>query len=81
MRRDKSIRPCSSGQLVPFTYCSSDAGLVMLPRRPYILALMTKFDPQQDDRRLVDLIRTIHAALVRLDQSNELGHAVYSYGV
>ncbi len=56
----------------------SDAGLVTLARRPYVLSFMTKYDPAPDDCAAVALLRDLHGVLKFRDDSNELGHAIYS---
>ena len=57
-----------------------DVGLVYLPRRPYIVAAMTKYAtvPEPDlSRALVDLFRLIHAGMDTLDRSNQSGRTVW----
>ncbi len=57
-----------------------DIGLVHLPRRPYIIAAMTKYAtlPAPDlSRALVDLFRLVHAGMDTLDRSNQAGRTVW----
>lgn len=57
-----------------------DAGLVTLPRRPYAVAIMTKYtlcDDVAHETFLVDVGRTVHATMAMLDKSNRYGRAVY----
>ena len=60
---------------VPGAWC--DAGLVLLPRRPYAVALMTAYDHSQDEAPAVAILRAIHADFDLLDRSNVVGHTVY----
>lgn len=57
-----------------------DAGLVSLPRRPYALAVMTKY-AQCNDRQVEDFIaqvtETIHSAMAVWDRSNGYGRIVH----
>lgn len=58
-----------------------DAGLVYLPRRPYTVAIMTKYalcDPEQQQRFVVDCAQTIQQTMAVLDQSNRYGRGVYT---
>jgi beta-lactamase class A len=58
-----------------------DAGLVYLPRRPYTVAIMTKYalcDTETQQRFVVDCARTIHETMALLDQSNRYGRSVYT---
>lgn len=57
-----------------------DAGLVYLPRRPYTVAIMTKYalcDTETQQRFVVDCAHTIHATMALLDKSNRYGRSVY----
>ena len=57
-----------------------DIGLVHLPRRPYIIAAMTKYAtlPEPDlSRALVNLFRLIHTGMDTLDRSNSAGRTVW----
>lgn len=57
-----------------------DAGIVYLPRRPYAVAVMSKYaacDDQEHEQRLIALARTIHHWMGLLDRSNRYGRAVY----
>lgn len=57
-----------------------DAGLVYLARRPYTVALMTKYalcDTETQQRFLVDCAHTIHTTMAILDKSNRYGRTVY----
>jgi len=57
-----------------------DAGLVSLPRRPYALAVMTKY-AQCSDRQVEDFIaqvtETVHRAMAVWNRSNGYGRIVY----
>lgn len=60
-----------------------DAALVELPRRPYLVALMTKHgmvNPLAQEQFLFTLAQTIHSHLVNLDGSNRYGRLVYPVG-
>lgn len=60
-----------------------DAALVELPRRSYLVALMTKHgmvSPLTQEQFLFTLAQTIHAHLVNLDGSNRYGRLVYPAG-
>jgi beta-lactamase class A len=60
-----------------------DAALVELPRRPYLVALMTKHgmvSPLAQEQFLFTLAQTIHSHLVNLDASNRYGRLVYPTG-
>ncbi|MFN8446098.1 MAG: serine hydrolase [Caldilineaceae bacterium] len=57
-----------------------DAGLVYLPRRPYILAIMTKHgmcDKLEQEAFIVNCTRIIHETMASLDRSNQFGRSVY----
>lgn len=57
-----------------------DAALVSLPRRPYALAVMTKY-AQCGEREVEEFIarvtETVHSALAVWDRSNDFGRTVY----
>lgn len=58
-----------------------DAALVYLPRRPYAVALMTKYgmvSAREQEQFLFTLAATIHEYMVMLDQSNHYGRMVYA---
>jgi beta-lactamase class A len=60
-----------------------DAALVALPRRPYLVALMTKHglvSAREQEQFLFTLAATIHNHLVNLDTSNRYGRVVYPPG-
>ncbi|MCE7985705.1 MAG: hypothetical protein DYG89_31390 [Caldilinea sp. CFX5] len=60
-----------------------DAALVELPRRPYLVALMTKHgmvSALEQEQFLFILARAIHTHLVNLDGSNRYGRLVYPAG-
>lgn len=60
-----------------------DAALVDLPRRPYLVALMTKHSlvgALEQEQFLFTLAQTIHTHLVNLDGSNRYGRLVYPVG-
>lgn len=57
-----------------------DAGLVYLARRPYIVAIMTKYgmcDKLEQEAFIVNCTRTIHETMASLDRSNQFGRSVY----
>lgn len=57
-----------------------DAALVSLERRPYVVAVMATLgreDAEALDGFVIDIGRTVYAVLAALDDSNDLGHAVY----
>jgi beta-lactamase class A len=57
-----------------------DAGLVYLSRRPYTVAIMTKYalcDTESQQRFVVDCAQTIHATMDILDKSNSYGRSIY----
>ena len=54
-----------------------DAGIVYLPRRPYAVAIMTKYgggSAFEQDAFIVRLAETIHTRMVAWDESNRYGH-------
>jgi beta-lactamase class A len=57
-----------------------DVGIVELARRPYIIALMSKYamgSPREHSDALVEMARTIHRHFLALDRSNQFGRTVY----
>lgn len=57
-----------------------DAGIVYLPRRPYAVAIMSKYThcaADEHERRLVAMARTVHRGMAALDSANLYGRAVY----
>ena len=57
-----------------------DAALVYLPRRPYLVALMTKHamcTPREQEQFLFTLAATIHEHMANLDAGNRYGRLVY----
>ncbi|HXF61737.1 MAG TPA: serine hydrolase [Caldilineaceae bacterium] len=57
-----------------------DAGIVYLPRRPYAIALMTKYAPVDSDEHeqfLAATARRVHRTMAALDGSNRYGRLVY----
>jgi beta-lactamase class A len=57
-----------------------DVGLVYLPRRPYILAVMSKYaqcDTVAHEDFIARVGSTVHATMTMLDQSNRYGRQVY----
>jgi beta-lactamase class A len=58
-----------------------DAGLVYLPRRPYVLAVMTKYSQcgtVAHEDFIARVSSTVHATVSLLDQSNRYGRIVYN---
>lgn len=56
-----------------------DAGIVYLARRPYALAVMTKFalcDPPEQERFVIDVARTVHQIMTVLDTSSDYGQGL-----
>lgn len=56
-----------------------DTGIVYLPRRPYAIAVMTKFalgDKEDQERFIVDVVRLVHETMVALDTSSDYGQGV-----
>ena len=57
-----------------------DVGIVELARRPYIVALMSKYaigSAIDHERAMIDMARTIHQSFVALEKSNHYGRYVY----
>ena len=57
-----------------------DAALVYLPRRPYLLAVMTKYalcNAVAQEHFIIDIAETVHATMRSLDLSNRYGRTVY----
>ncbi len=53
-----------------------DAGIVYLPRKPYIVAIMTKYgmmDGQEQRQFIVDTGRLVHETMSTLDATNDYG--------
>jgi len=58
-----------------------DVGIVELSRRPYIVAIMSKYalgNARDHADALVEMARTVHSSFVALDKSNRYGRFVYS---
>ena len=56
-----------------------DAGVVYLPRRPYAIAVMTKFglaEPLALERIIIDVARLVHETMVALDTSSDYGQGI-----
>lgn len=56
-----------------------DAGLVFLPRRPYLITVMTKFGvghPLDQERAVVDVVRTVHETMAILDDTSLYGQTI-----
>ena len=59
-----------------------DAGIVYLPNRPYVIAVMTKFNldnPHMVDHSVADVIHVIHETMMSLDKTNDFGLGVPQY--
>lgn len=57
-----------------------DVGIVELPRRPYIVAIMSKYamgSASEHAAALVEMARTVHQSFVALERSNQVGRYVY----
>lgn len=57
----------------------NDAGIVFLPRRPYIISVMTKYgssDHAEQEQFIADVARTTHEYMTRLDATNRYGQGV-----
>ncbi len=58
-----------------------DAALVYLPRRPYLLAVMTKYalcDAVAQENFIIDLSAAVYATMKALDTSSRYGRVVYT---
>ena len=58
-----------------------DAALVYLPRRPYLLAVMTKYalcSAAEQEHFIIDIAATIHETMQMLDSSSRYGRVVHS---
>jgi len=58
-----------------------DAGIVYLERRPYAMAVMTKFamcEPPEQERFVIDVARTVHETMAMLDSTSEYGQGIVS---
>jgi beta-lactamase class A len=58
-----------------------DAGIVYLPRRPYVVAIMSKYaqcSDREHEQALIALARLIHRWMSVLDRSNRYGRTVYA---
>jgi beta-lactamase class A len=56
-----------------------DAGIVYLERRPYAMAVMTKFalcEPPDQERFVIDAARTIHQTMATLDSTSDYGQGI-----
>ena len=56
-----------------------DAGIVYLQRRPYAMAVMTKFslcEPTEQERFVIDTARAIHATMSVLDGTSDYGQGI-----
>ncbi len=57
-----------------------DAGLVYLPRRPYSVAIMTKYgrcSTEEQEQFVVSCAQTVHESMDSLSKSNSYGRSVY----
>ena len=58
-----------------------DAGIVYLPRRPYVMTVMTKFalcEPPDQEWFVIDAARTIHETMTVLDSTSDYGQGIPS---
>ncbi len=56
-----------------------DVGIVWLPRRPYALAVMSKFGmehPYRQENHLVAVVRRVHTCMVAIDRSSRWGQGI-----
>jgi beta-lactamase class A len=56
-----------------------DTGIIYLERRPYALAVMTKFalcEPPEQERFVIDVARTVHETMTMLDSTSEFGQGI-----
>ncbi len=56
-----------------------DAGIVFLPRRPYALAVMTKYglgNPLDAEYAVIEVVRTVHETMAALDDSSLFGQGI-----
>lgn len=56
-----------------------DAGIVYLPRRPYAVAIMSKFalcERMEHERFIIDVAQTIHQTMVALDSTSDYGQGI-----
>lgn len=59
-----------------------DAGIVFLPRRPYLIAVMTKYGlghPLDHEMAVVNVVRTVHETMAALDDSTIYGQGYQHY--
>jgi beta-lactamase class A len=57
-----------------------DVGIVELPRRPYVVALMSKYalaSSGEHAQAMISMARTIHQTFAALERSNQYGRTVY----
>ena len=57
-----------------------DAGIVELPLRPYIVAIMSKYamgTASEHEQALIKMARQIHQTFVALEKGNRYGRYVY----
>jgi beta-lactamase class A len=60
-----------------------DAGLIYLPRRPYAIAIMSKFafcSVVEQEQFLADVAQIAYETMCALAASNRFGHEVFSAG-
>ena len=58
---------------------SCDAGIAFLPRRPYAIAVMTKFGiggPETGQQFIADVARLVHETMATLDTTTDLGRGI-----
>lgn len=56
-----------------------DAGIVYLERRPYAMAVMTKFalcEPPEQERFVIDVARRVHETMAMLDSTSDFGQGI-----
>lgn len=71
-----------ASKLGGMTHVRCDAGLVFLPRRPYLIAVMTKYGlghPLDLEMAVVEVVRTVHETMVALDDLSVYGQGFKRY--
>jgi beta-lactamase class A len=56
-----------------------DAGIVFLPRRPYVMSIMTAFglqEPAEQENWVIDAARAVHDTMALLDRTSDYGQGL-----